>query len=133
MVTQPIEYDDCLSKIGVQVVPALVVFQTPPDATATYQVLGSSGWMAMSAIRPDISAGPMLRSSSPENVFALNGLEKASSSSISADQTRAVRVSDTSTMATGWRMGSSASNRDLPYGSRAGGGRVRRKRILRIN
>src|SRR5215213_10496602 len=30
--TQPIEYDPSLSKTGVQVTPALVVFQTPPEA-----------------------------------------------------------------------------------------------------
>ena len=39
MVTQPIEYEPSLSKIGVQVVPLLAVFQTPPEPTATYQVL----------------------------------------------------------------------------------------------
>ena len=31
---------------GFQVVPALTVFQTPPEPTATYQVLGSPGWSA---------------------------------------------------------------------------------------
>src|SRR5829696_7064838 len=51
--------------MGVQVVPALVVFQTPPDATATYQVAGRVGSTAMSEIRPEVSAGPMGRSSRP--------------------------------------------------------------------
>jgi hypothetical protein len=34
-VMQPIEYEPWLSKIGVHTVPAVVVFQTPPEATAT--------------------------------------------------------------------------------------------------
>ena len=50
-----------MSKIGVQVVPALVVFHTFPDEAATYQVLRSVGSMAMSAMRPEATAGPMLR------------------------------------------------------------------------
>ena len=40
MLTHPIEYEGLSSKIGLNVVPAFVVFQTPPDATATYQVFG---------------------------------------------------------------------------------------------
>ena len=51
-------------------VPAFTVFQTPPEPTATYQVLGSVGSIAMSAIRPDMSAGPMARSFRPSNAFA---------------------------------------------------------------
>lgn len=41
--------------------PLFSVFQTPPDPTPTYQVLRSDGWIAMSAMRPPMSAGPMLR------------------------------------------------------------------------
>src|SRR5829696_3040989 len=47
--------------MGVQVVPALVVFQTPPEPAATYQIPGTVGWTAMSAMRPLIRPGPMLR------------------------------------------------------------------------
>src|SRR5690242_401512 len=65
MTTVPIEYEASLSKMGVHVVPAFVVFHTPPDATATYHVRLSRGWTAMSAMRPDVSAGPMDRSLSP--------------------------------------------------------------------
>ena len=54
--------------MGFQVMPAFSVFHTPPDPTATYQVLASSGCTAMSAIRPDIRAGPMLRNSRAEKV-----------------------------------------------------------------
>ena len=43
IVTQPIEYEASLSKSGVQVVPAFTVFHTPPEPTATYQVLGFVG------------------------------------------------------------------------------------------
>ena len=53
--------------MGVQVVPLLVVFQTLPEETATYQVLRSVGSMAMSAIRPDATAGPMLRQRSDDS------------------------------------------------------------------
>ena len=59
-----------MSKSGVQVVPAFTVFHTPPEPTATYQVLGSVGSIAMSAMRPDMSAGPMARSFRPSNVLA---------------------------------------------------------------
>ena len=61
--TDPIEYDVWSSKIGSKVVPSFVIFQTLPDPTATYQMLSSSGWNSMSAIRPPLMAGPMLRSS----------------------------------------------------------------------
>ena len=65
MVTSPMEYEGWSSKIGVQVVPAFVVFQTPPEPTAMYQVVGSAGWTAMSAMRPPIRAGPIPRSARP--------------------------------------------------------------------
>src|SRR3990172_645723 len=68
--TLAIEYDDWLSKMGLHVVPALVVFQTPPDATATYQVFGSVGWTAMSLIRPDVNAGPIARNRNPPSAPA---------------------------------------------------------------
>ena len=44
--------------MGDQVVPAFSVFQTPPEPTATYQILSLSGWVTISAIRPDKKAGP---------------------------------------------------------------------------
>ena len=65
MATSPIEYEGWSSNTGIHVMPALVVFQTPPEPTATYQVVASSGWTAMSAMRPPISAGPMPRSARP--------------------------------------------------------------------
>ena len=72
-VTHPIEYEACSSKIGVHVVPAFSVFQTPPEPTARYQVLVSSGWTAMSAMRPPMRAGPMPRSFSPARSSAVGG------------------------------------------------------------
>src|SRR3954466_164352 len=45
--------------------PALVVFQTPLEAAATYQVVGVRGSTAMSMTRPPTTAGPMLRNSRP--------------------------------------------------------------------
>ena len=47
-------------------VPRFSVFQTFEDEVATYQTLRFEGSTAMSAIRPDMKAGPMPRSSSAE-------------------------------------------------------------------
>ena len=44
-------------------VPALSVFQTPPDPTATNQRFSLLGSMAISAIRPDKNAGPIFLNS----------------------------------------------------------------------
>src|SRR3990172_4653082 len=51
--------------MGLNVVPALVVFQRPPDAVATYQIFRFVGCTATSLTRPDSRAGPMDRSRSP--------------------------------------------------------------------
>src|SRR5437016_9507680 len=64
------ENDFSLSKIGVKLVPAFVVFQTPPPAVATYQTRESRGSTARSMIRPEVSAGPRGRSSRPAKVFS---------------------------------------------------------------
>ena len=49
-----------LSAIGFQVVPAFSVFQTPPEPTATYHTFSLVSSIAISAILPDINAGPTL-------------------------------------------------------------------------
>ena len=67
----PIEYTPWASKIGVHVVPAFSVFQTPPDPTATYHVARRFGCMTMSLMRPDMRAGPMLRNSRPDSSSAV--------------------------------------------------------------
>ena len=77
-VTQPIEYDGWPSKIGVQVVPPFSVFQTPPEPTVTYQTSRFCGWMAMSLMRPDMMAGPMLRNARPESAASVSALLGAS-------------------------------------------------------
>ena len=46
---------------GCPAVPALVVFQTPPEPVATYQTPEAVGWTATSAMRLLIRPGPMLR------------------------------------------------------------------------
>src|SRR6185503_2466392 len=66
MVIAPIENDPSPSNTGVKDVPAFVVFHTPPAAAATYQIALSVGWTAMSATRPDVKAGPIERSLSPD-------------------------------------------------------------------
>jgi hypothetical protein len=55
------------SKSGRQVVPPLVVFQTPPLAVPTYTMLGSPGTPSTSVARPIMLAGPMLRNASRES------------------------------------------------------------------
>src|SRR5436305_2026904 len=65
MTTFAIEYEPSPSKTGVQVVPAFVVFQTPPDADATYQIFLSVGCTARSTTRPEVSAGPIDRNLRP--------------------------------------------------------------------
>ena len=49
-----------LSAIGLHVVPAFSVFHTPPEPTATYQTFSFIGSIAISAILPDMKAGPIL-------------------------------------------------------------------------
>src|SRR5439155_9425474 len=59
--THPIEYDPSPSNTGVQVVPAFVVFHTPPDPAAAKYRDRSSGCTANPTTRPDVTAGPMSR------------------------------------------------------------------------
>ena len=57
-----------------QVVPAFVVFQAPPDPTATYQVFSFFGSIAISAILPDMKAGPTLLNLKPFRADSTLGL-----------------------------------------------------------
>src|SRR3990172_2004060 len=61
MARSPIEITRSLSKTGRNVVPALVVFQIPPVAAATKNVLDGLGMPSMSVMRPPMVAGPMER------------------------------------------------------------------------
>ena len=70
MVTQPVEYETWSSKMGLNVVPAFVVFHTPPEAVARYHTRLSLGSTARSTMRPEIMAGPIWRSSRPAKVFS---------------------------------------------------------------
>src|SRR5262245_30204084 len=70
-VTTPMLAVPCSSKMGVNDVPAFVVFHTPPYAVATYHVLLSRGCTAKSVMRPDVFAGPIDRNLRPEYVPAL--------------------------------------------------------------
>src|ERR1051326_2079437 len=76
MVTTPVEKEPSPSKTGEKLSPAFTLFHTPPAAVATYQIRLSVGWTAMSATRPEVSAGPIERNWSPE-AMAANGLESA--------------------------------------------------------
>src|SRR5438874_8287059 len=66
MAMAPVENEPSLSNTGVNDVPALVVFHTPPAADATYHTVLSTGLTAMSATRPEVSAGPMERNLRPD-------------------------------------------------------------------
>ena len=66
--------------MGFHVVPALSVLKTPPEATATYHVLRLTGSTATSVMRPDINAGPILRSFKPETRLELIFVASSSSS-----------------------------------------------------
>src|SRR5262249_54638044 len=64
----PIVETASLSKTGSQVVPLLVVFQTPPEATPTNTMLGLDSTTAKSSMRPPMTAGPISRNSRDLNL-----------------------------------------------------------------
>src|SRR5262245_56379912 len=70
MTTTPVEKDPSPSKTGAKLIPALLVFQTPPAAVATYQIRLSTGCTATSATRPEVRAGPMARKLRPAAAVA---------------------------------------------------------------
>src|SRR6266487_1450561 len=63
--SSPMETQRSLSKTGRNVVPALVVFQIPPAAAATKNVLDGLGMPVTLETRPPMFAGPMLRQRKP--------------------------------------------------------------------
>src|SRR5881394_3868233 len=63
--TSPIATHFSLSNTGRNVVPALVVFQIPPAAAATKNVLDGLGMPVTLDTRPPMFAGPMLRQRNP--------------------------------------------------------------------
>src|SRR5713226_9180321 len=66
----PIVETASLSNTGVHVVPLLVVFHTPPEATPTKTMFGLLSTTAKSSMRPPITAGPISRSSRFLNLSA---------------------------------------------------------------
>src|SRR2546425_5832285 len=69
MVTAPIDCTACRSNTGLNVVPPLTDFHTPPLAAPTYTVRRApSCTAARAATRPLIAADPMLRAPRPEIV-----------------------------------------------------------------
>src|SRR6266567_2489211 len=63
--SSPIDTQRSLSKTGRNVVPLLVVFQIPPAAAATKNVLEGLGMPATLETRPIMLAGPRLRQRKP--------------------------------------------------------------------
>src|SRR5438105_1077766 len=63
--SSPIDTHFSLSNTGRNVVPALVVFQIPPAATATKNVRDGLGIPVTLDTRPAMFAGPMLRQRNP--------------------------------------------------------------------
>src|SRR5688572_13479807 len=82
MATEPMANEASPSKTGVKVTPALVVRHTPPAAAATNQRLLSVGSTARSTTRPEVSAGPMLRSSRPLQASAVRPLGGAGDAAV---------------------------------------------------
>ena len=69
MASAPIDCTSCLSNTGLNVVPPLMDFHTPPLAAPTYTVRRSPSCTAASDVtRPLIAAEPMLRAPSPAMV-----------------------------------------------------------------
>src|SRR5215469_753435 len=68
MAISPAVETPSLSKTGSQVVPLLMVFQTPPEATPTKTILGLLSTTAKSSMRPPMTAGPISRNSSDLNL-----------------------------------------------------------------
>src|SRR5687768_3566963 len=76
------------SKIGVNVTPRFTVFQSPPNAVATYHTLEFFGSISMSAIRPVTRPGPIERSAMPFNASAFSGACACAGAVETVDQTR---------------------------------------------
>src|SRR6266851_9114211 len=68
MAMSPIVETLSLSNTGSQVVPLLVVFQTPPAAAPTYTISGLLSTAAKSSMRPPITPGPISRNSNALNL-----------------------------------------------------------------
>src|ERR1700723_2158136 len=69
----PMDWEVCLSKTGLKVVPPFTDFHTPPLAAPMYTVRRPSSLTADNAeTRPLISAEPMLRAPRPEMVSESN-------------------------------------------------------------
>ena len=80
----PIEYEPSRSNTGVQVVPSLTVFQTPPEAEATKKCEGLFGSTAKPMTRPEVNAGPIERNLKPLKVGVDIGSRGFPSSSAAA-------------------------------------------------
>src|SRR5229473_3984493 len=97
MAMSPIVETLSLSKIGSQVVPLLVVFQTPPEAVPTYTMFGLLSTTAKSSMRPPIVAGPISRNSRFFNLSVGFGCSPGAATALIAQaprdaaQTRIVR------------------------------------------
>src|SRR6516225_7107589 len=73
MAIAPVDWTGSLSNTGLNVVPPLVDFQTPPLAAPTYTVSRPfSLTAAIAATRPLIAAEPMFRAPRPEMVSESN-------------------------------------------------------------
>src|SRR5437773_11149570 len=69
----PIDRTGCSSKIGVKVVPALPVLNSPPVPVATKNCAGFPGTRAISLTRPPMLAGPTARHDRDRNNSAPTG------------------------------------------------------------
>src|SRR5713226_3530103 len=88
MAMSPILESLSLSKIGSQVVPLFVVFQTPPAAVPTYTMFGLLSTTAKSSMRPPIVAGPISRNSRFLNLSVGFGWSPGAASAVIANAPR---------------------------------------------
>ena len=79
---------------GVQVVPEFVVFQSPPDPTATYHTFSLLWSMAISAILPDMNAGPILLNLKPSKAFSITLFSLLSWAIMCIEKTKDKRITN---------------------------------------
>src|SRR5579862_681971 len=101
MAMSPMVETGSLSKTGSQVVPLLVVFQTPPEATPTKTMLGLDSTTAKSSMRPPITAGPISRKSRALN-FSMDLSEEASGEGAAGDSAGAADLALSSFLGLGF-------------------------------
>src|SRR6266550_4137274 len=93
--SSPIEMQRWLSNTGRNDVPALVVFQIPPAAPATKNVLEGLGMPTTLETRPPMLAGPTLRQRKPARTVESRGAAVCAASEGRVGETRVATANQT--------------------------------------